>query len=100
MKLRRRIAFLEGSKLRDLALQLQQGLAPGGMGVQRRICSAKIPNGVCPLWIKSGHFATFDRCLLYPRKRTSPSTIVMSRFVPKAEVARRKRGNSLLRGQD
>src|SRR5215469_1289059 len=25
----------------------------------------------CPLWVKSGHSATSERCPLYPRKRTS-----------------------------
>ena len=25
----------------------------------------------CPLWVKSGHFAEFSRCPLYPQKRTS-----------------------------
>jgi hypothetical protein len=39
----------------------------------RRALSAKIAWWCqrCPLWIISGHFAEFDQCPLYPRKRTS-----------------------------
>jgi hypothetical protein len=37
MKSRRRIAFPQGPKLRDLVLQLQQDFASGGMGFRRQI---------------------------------------------------------------
>src|SRR6516225_416214 len=41
----------------------------------------------CPLWVKSRHWSTFNRCLLYPRKRTWFSTVVMSAKCHKRTLA-------------
>src|SRR5262245_14898503 len=34
--------------------------------------------GLCPLWVKSGHSARFDRCPLYPRKWSASSASALS----------------------
>src|SRR5262249_37640840 len=40
----------------------------------------------CPLWVRSGHHKTLDRCPLYPRKRTSVERDCHVRFVPEADM--------------
>jgi hypothetical protein len=35
------------------------------------LCITANSGGQCPLWVKSRHRSGFERCLLYPRKRTS-----------------------------
>src|SRR5262249_1975830 len=47
-------------------------------GVSPSFCAATILRIECPLWVITGHFAAFNGCLLYPRKRTSLGTAVMS----------------------
>src|SRR5215470_14898075 len=37
-----------------------------------------VTSGQCPLWVKSGHWSAFNRCLLYPQNRTWFSAVVMS----------------------
>jgi hypothetical protein len=41
----------------------------------------------CPLWVKSRLFAEFDRCPLYPQKRTFNCSTCHVPFVPKADMA-------------
>ena len=36
-----------------------------------------------PLWVKSRHRRSADKCPLYPQKRTSPKTVVMSALCQK-----------------
>ena len=40
------------------------------------VCSRQVWR--CPLWVITGHFAAFNGCLLYPRKRTSFGTAAMT----------------------
>ena len=51
-----------------------------------QFCEAAIDERTDLLWVISGHSRRFGRCSLYPQKRTSLSTIVMSAFVPKADI--------------
>ena len=46
-------------------------------------CTAAILSRSCPLWVKSGHWGTSERCPLYPQKRTWISTAVMSALCQK-----------------
>src|SRR5262249_42537056 len=36
------------------------------------------PRPLWSTWVNNGHSASFGRCPLYPRKRTSPSAVAMS----------------------
>jgi hypothetical protein len=51
-------------------------------------CIAAEQIGRCPLWVKSRHRSTPDRCPLYPRKRTLHCTAANVRFVPIADIGR------------
>src|SRR5262249_8678524 len=39
--------------------------------------------GLCPLWVRIGHWHMFGSCPLYPQKRTSLSAIAMSALCQK-----------------
>jgi len=48
----------------------QKMTAPGQItGVPRM-------RAICPLWVKSGHFAMSDRCPLYPKSGHSSAQII------------------------
>src|SRR5215469_9204728 len=48
-----------------------------------RVCITANSGGSCPLWVKSGHWSTFEQCLLYPQKRTLELNRVMSALCQK-----------------
>src|SRR6516225_4881812 len=47
-------------------------------------------NRQCPLWVKSGHPVQETQCPLYPQKRTSPKTVVMSALCQSGHGALRR----------
>jgi hypothetical protein len=50
----------------------------------------------CPLWVRSRHSATSERCLLYPRKRTLGLSRVMSALCQKRTFAPSARSGELI----
>src|SRR5215469_5237163 len=60
-----------GRGLRRLRLTvITAGIGALRNGVRRSHCGAAIFSDECPLWVKSGHWGTSDRCPLYPQKLT------------------------------
>src|SRR6516165_12733390 len=70
---RRLIAF---SKAQDWTLK-----------VSHRKVTDMVARSRCPLWVKSIHRDTFNRCPLYPQKRTSELTRGMSALCQKQTYA-------------
>ena len=79
------VVALQGS---PLSCAIQTGICDLRSGVQRRLCAAAILGSSCPLWVKSGHSTTFDRCPLCPQKRTLRLSREMSALCQKRTLAR------------
>jgi hypothetical protein len=65
------------ARMKVTMVRLQQGFAPSKMGFQVKLQGNNLSRQ-CPLWVMSGHQGSFDRCPLYPRKRTLQSAIGIS----------------------
>src|SRR5262249_54923696 len=84
MRSRRRIAFSKALDCADYRSQriLQQGFATNEIDFRVSLYGSN-PERSCPLGVISGHSPTFDRCPLYPQKRTSQLSREMSALCQK-----------------
>jgi hypothetical protein len=63
-------------------MQFKQESAIGEMGFNRDLAQQQFWGSSCPLWVKTGHFRTFDLCPLFLQKRTIEARELDVRFVP------------------